>query len=121
MMTTEKSAKCAILSDEGIIESSLMGTKDAYLNLVSAILSFVHACSGDQGPGASVDRLEQERAYWDDTVKKAFRQLPAHQPFIVGAYLFDDHVAYLHELERRINPLLPEGVRLKNDPDFSTT
>ena len=112
------SACCAVLSSDCLDESSLMGTRDGYLNVAIALLQIVEACEAQVSQQLLVDRLEEKHASWSDNLKKAFHQLPGNHPFIVGCYLFDDHKSFLAALEEAVDPTLPHGVKLVNDPAF---
>src|SRR3954465_5917963 len=84
-----KRARC-VIADEGCPdESSLLGTRDGYLNLALAILRFV----------AEVDvggcRDPDTHYAWDDRIKSALYKLPTHSTWLVGAYLFRDHAEYM--------------------------
>jgi hypothetical protein len=117
--TIEKpKARCAILSSDGLFESSLMGTKDGYLNLAIALLQMVAACDRLSTEPVEIDRLEDEHAYWSDNLKKALNQLPGSHAYIVGCYLFDDHQSFLAALEKEVDPTLHGGAKLRNDPAF---
>ena len=111
-------ARCVILSSDGIFESSLMGTKDGYLNLAIALLQIVAAGDGQSTETTELDRLKEEHAYWSDNLKKALNQLPGSHAYIVGCYLFDDHQSFLAALEKEVDPTLRDGAKLRNDPAF---
>lgn len=112
-------ARCTILSDDGLMESSLMGTRGGYLNLIVALLELVAACESASDDSIEIERLEEDRAFWSDNIKAALNQLPGNHAYIVGSYLFDDHRSFLAALEERVNSTLPDGVKLGNDPDFA--
>ena len=84
-------ARCVILSSDGAFESSLVGTRDGYLNLALALLQLVAAGDSQSTESTEIDRLNDEHAYWSDNLKKTFNQLPGSHAYIVGSYLFDDH------------------------------
>lgn len=117
-MVQKPKARCAILSSDGLFESSLMGTKDGYLNLAIALLQMVAVCDGQSTEPIEIDRLEDERACWSDALKKALNQLPGSHAYIVGCYLFDDHQSFLVALEKEVDPTLHGGAKLRNDPSF---
>ena len=105
-----KDARCAI-ADEGFPpESSLLGTRDGYLNFVLALLKFV----------AEVDagncRIQEEGHAWDDCVKKTLYQLPTSSAWLVGTYLYKDHATFMAELSKIANPQIE--FNLLNDPQF---
>ncbi|MES2570615.1 MAG: hypothetical protein V4710_11255 [Verrucomicrobiota bacterium] len=89
-------ARCTLPSDGGAVdESSLMGTRDAYLGLASTLLELV--AGADAG---AIERLSAEHAFWHDQVKHCFIPLPNRDARIVGSYLFDsraDHMATLRK------------------------
>jgi hypothetical protein len=104
-----------------------MGTRDGLLTLALALVRVVNnydkaVASGSLREEASANSdefwLPEEDAYWSGAIKKAFYQLPTNSPFIVGCYLFRDHERLLDALEKSVQADLPEGVRLRNDPDF---
>jgi hypothetical protein len=111
-------ACCAILSSDCLDESSLMGTKQGYLNLALALLQIVNTSEGQSDPPLETERLSAKNALWSDNLKKSLHQLPGNHPFIVGCYLFDNHRSFLAALEEVVNPSLPQGVKLSNDPAF---
>ena len=92
-------ARCVILSSDGLFESSLMGTKDGYLNFALALLQFVADGSQPTEP-TEIERLNDEPAYWSDNFKNALNQLPGGHAYIVGSYLFDDHQSFLRPRKR---------------------
>jgi hypothetical protein len=105
-------ARC-VIADEGPgtrDESSLLGTRDGYLNLALALLGFV----ADAEAGGC--RGEGQDYAWDDRVKGAMYQLPTLSAWLVGAYLFRDHTELMAELSRLVDPQI--GHPLLNDPDF---
>jgi len=99
------------IADEGCPdESSLMGTRDGLLNLALAVVRLVAAA--DAGRGWE----DGGRFAWGDGVKAAMHQLPsAGAVWLVGAYLFRDHAAFMAELGRWAGP---EAASLAADPDF---
>ena len=111
-------ARCVILSSDGVFESSLMGTRDGYLNLALALLQIVAAGDGQSTEPTEIDRLNDEHAYWSDNLKNALNQLPGSHAYIVGSYLFDDHQSFLAALEKEVDPTLRNGAKLRNDPAF---
>jgi hypothetical protein len=121
-MVQKPKACCAILSTGGFFdESSLMGTKDGYLNLAIALLQMVAACEKQTAEPTEIDRLEDQRAYWSDALKQVHHQLPGNHTYIVGCYLFDDHQAFLAALQKEVDPTLDGGAKLRNDPSFKET
>jgi hypothetical protein len=111
-------ARCAIDSSDGFFESSLMGTKDGYLNAAIALLQIVAASEAQPDETVVIERIADEHAVWSDNLHKAFHELPGNHPFIVGCYLFDNYESYLASLERAVNPSLADGAMLRNDPEF---
>src|SRR3954470_13011753 len=82
-------ARC-VIADEGFPdESSLLGTRDGYLNMALALLKFI--ADADAG----VCRKTEQGYSWDDRVKAALYQLPTQSAWLVGAYLFKDHAEYM--------------------------
>jgi hypothetical protein len=105
-----KRARCAI-ADEGCPEeSSLLGTRDGYLNLALALLRFV----ADADAGECW--VAGEGHAWDDRVKAALYQLPTHSAWLVGAHLFKGHAEFLAALSRLVDPQIEYP--LLNDPQF---
>jgi len=105
-----RQARC-VIADEGLPdESSLLGTRDGYLNLALAILGFV----ADADAGGC--RGEGQDYAWDDRVKGTMYQLPTLSAWLVGAYVFRDHKEFMAELSRLVDPQI--GYPLLNDPDF---
>src|SRR5262245_16680311 len=77
---------CCVSADEGYRdESSLLGTRDGYLNLALAMLRFV----AEADAGGCRDVVAD--CAWDDRIKAALYQLPTHSAWLVGAYLFRNH------------------------------
>jgi hypothetical protein len=105
-------ARCAIADNGFPGESSLLGTRDGYLNLVLALLRFV----ADVDAGDS--SIPEGGFAWDDRVKAALYQLPTHSAWLVGAYLFKDHVEFMAALNRIVDPQI--GYPLLNDPQFQS-
>ena len=104
-------ARCVIVDEGFPDESTLMGTRDGYLNLALAMLRFV--------ADADAGRCEvAEGGFpWDDRIKAALYQLPTRSAWLVGAYLFADHGEYMRELSRSVDPQL--GHPLLDDPSFA--
>jgi hypothetical protein len=103
-------ARC-VIADEGFPdESSLMGTRDGYLNMVLALLRLVAAF--DAGRRHNSD----EGFAWDDGIREAMYQLPTNSAWLVGAYLFQSHEEYMADLSRIVDPQLK--CPLRNDPQF---
>jgi len=112
-------SRCAILGSDGVLdESSLMGTRDGYLHLAITLLQLVAACDGQPTELTDIERLEEERAYWGDSIKNAIHNLPGTHLYIIGCFLFDSHQAFLAALEKEVDPTLSDGARLRNDPSF---
>jgi hypothetical protein len=103
-------ARCVIVDDGCPDESSLMGTRDGYLNLALALLRFIADADAD---GC---REEGEPYPWDDRVKDALYQIPTLSAWIVGAYLFPSHAEFMVELSRQVDPQVRLAVL--NDPQF---
>jgi hypothetical protein len=105
-----KRARC-VIADEGCPdESSLLGTRDGYLNLVLALLRFV----ADADTGNC--QVAEEGCAWDDRLKTALYQLPTHSAWLVGAYLFKSHTEFMADLSRLVDPQIEYP--LLNDPQF---
>ncbi|WP_309383037.1 hypothetical protein [Cerasicoccus frondis] len=79
---TDDSASCVIAS-EHTDESTLLGTKDGYLNLISALL-----------------RQVVRETEWSDELKKNMYQLPSHDAWIVGCELHNTKDEMLARLKR---------------------
>lgn len=105
-----KSARCVIADDGCANESSLLGTRDGYLKLAVAILELVQQADTGQG------EEQGENFVWDDRVKQVMYHLPTPSAFLVGAYLFDTHQAYMDLLSQFVDPQI--GYPLLNDPQF---
>ena len=105
-------ARCAIESSDAFFESSLMGTRDAYLNAAIALLQIVAGSERKLDEPWVLERIEEKHAMWSDNLQKAFHQLPGNHPFIIGCYLFDNHNYFLAALEELVNPSLPNGAML---------
>jgi hypothetical protein len=104
-----------------------MGTRDGLLNLALTLVRIVNEYDHAVEAGSLQEKttpepdgywLPEERAFWSGAIKKVFYQLPTSSPFIVGCYLFPEHERLLDALEKSVQADLPEGVRLRNDPDF---
>ena len=95
-----------------------MGTKDGYLNLAISLLEVVAACENQPAGPIELERVDNQRAFWSDHVKRCVNQLPGDHAYIVGSYLYDDHQSFLAALENSINPSLHDGAQLRNDPAF---
>ena len=102
---------CCVIVDEGCPdESSLLGTRDGYLNLALALLRFV----ADVDAGGCRDG---DAGYaWDDSIKTALYQLPTHSAWLVGAYLFPNHAEFMESLSQLVDPQIERP--LFNDPQF---
>ncbi len=102
---------CCMIVDEGFAdESSLMGTRDGYLNLALSLLRFV--AEADVG-GC---RNEEDDCAWDDRVTQVMYDLPNWGTWIVGAYLFRNHLEFMTKLRQWVDPQI--GYPLTNDPQF---
>lgn len=92
-------ARCVIADEGAPDESSLLGTRDGYLNLALMLLRFV--ADADAGRCAA-----GEGYAWDDRVKSALYQLPTSGAWLVGAYLFDNHDEFITTLAKMVGPRL---------------
>ena len=102
-------ARCVIADEGHSDESSLLGTRDGYLNLAVTLLRFV--------ADAEAGRCETGEGHaWDDRVKATLYQLPRSGTWLVRAYLFGDHQEFLAALRRMVEPELDHT--LLNDPQF---
>ena len=107
-------ARCTIPSEGGCAdESTLMGTRDAYLGLAVALLELV--AGADAG---TVERLPDEKAYWDDQVKYSLLQLPNTDTYIVGSYLFDSHEDHMSALRKSTEWDENTHMSIDNSPHF---
>ena len=103
-------ACCAIVDDTGPDESSILGTRDGYLNLAYRLLEFVYR--SDSG-----EIRAEEGVTWDDEIKSALYQLPVMDAvWIVGCYLYPDHASLMQHIESLLGNQLESP--LSNDPDF---
>ena len=101
---------CCALVDEGYPdETSIMGTRDGYLNLAYRLLEFVHEAE-------SGNTEIEEGVPWHDGIKQALFQLPDCSTWIVGCYLHPDHTSLLRHIEFILGDRLHHP--LSNDPDF---
>jgi hypothetical protein len=105
-----KQARCAIADDGCPDESSLLGTRDGYLNLALRLLRFV--AEADAGGCREV----VAGCAWDDGLKAALYQLPTRSAWLVGAYLFRDHAEFMASLSQLVDPQIEYP--LLNDPEF---
>jgi hypothetical protein len=103
-----KRARCAIADEGWPGESSLLGTRDGYLNLALALLRFV-ADVGGHGDA-------QRECAWDDRIKTALYHLPTNSAWLVGACLFRNHAEFMASLSRLVDPQVQYP--LLNDPQF---
>jgi hypothetical protein len=72
---TVRRARCVIADDGCPDESSLLGTRDGYLNLALALLAFV--ADADEGKcWQTGDRWPSVGHHWDGRIKNALYQLP---------------------------------------------
>ena len=102
-------ARCVIADEGAPDESSLLGTRDGYLNLALALLRFV--------ADADAERCATGEGHaWDDRVKSALYQLPTSGTWLVGAYLFDNHDEFMAEVVKMVGPRLDHP--LLHDPQF---
>lgn len=102
---------CCVIVDEGFPdESSLLGTRDGYLNLILALLRFV----ADADKGGCRDVAAD--CAWDDRLKGAMYQLPTQSAWLVGAYLFQSHAEFMKSLCKFVDPQIDSP--LLNDPQF---
>lgn len=104
-------ARCAIVDEGTPDESTLMGTRDGYLNLALALLRLV----ADADAGRC--EVAEGASLWDDRIKAALYQLPTHSAWLVGAYLFASHSDFMRELSSSVDPRLEYP--LLNDPVFA--
>ena len=103
-------ARCVIVDEGFSDESTLMGTRDGYLNLALCLLRFV--------ADVEANRCDTEEGHpWDDRIKAALYQRPIRNAWIVGAHLFGSHAEYMAELSRLVDPRLEHP--LLNDPSFA--
>ena len=103
-------ARC-VIADEGFpAESSLLGTRDSYLNLALALLRFV--ANSDAGRLWVADEVHA----WDDGVKATLYNLPIQSTWLVGTYLFRNHSEFIAALSRFVDPQIEHP--LLNDPQF---
>jgi hypothetical protein len=105
-----KQARCVIADEGCYYESSLLGTRDGYLNLALALLRFV--AEVDAGGCRDV----AEGYAWDDRIKAALYQLPTHSAWLVGACLFRNHSEFMASLSQLVDPQIEYP--LLNDPQF---
>jgi hypothetical protein len=102
---------CCVIFDEGCPdESSLMGTRDGYLNLALTLLKLV--VDSDRGGCRDV----APDCAWDDRIKDVMYQLPTHSAWLVGAYLFQSHAEFMETLSKSVDSQLK--FPLLNDPQF---
>ena len=105
-----KQARCVVANEGCPDESSLLGTRDGYLNLALALLRFV--AEADAGGCGDV----VAGCAWDDRIKATLYQLPTHSAWLVGAYLFRNHGEFVASLSRLVDPQIEHP--LLNDPQF---
>lgn len=107
-------SRCLMPSSGGYVgESSLMGTRDAYLQLIVSLLEFV----GDADEGrAEFDQDTQ--AHWDDRFKTAMLQLPNSDAWLCGAYLFKNEQDLMRTLRNFTEWDGTTSQSIDNDPDF---
>ncbi len=103
-------AKFAIVDEGCPDESSLMATRDGFLNLALAILRLV--VLADEG------RAEEDGPFtWDDGIKAVMHQLPSlRSVWLVGACLFPDHSSLMTEIQGMVGPDL--AASLTADPAY---
>jgi hypothetical protein len=105
-----KRARCVIVDEGCPDESSLLGTRDGYLNLALSLLRFV--AEADAGGCRDVDA----GCAWDDRIKAALYHLPTHSAWLVGAYLLRNHVEFMASVSRFVDSQTESA--LLNDPQF---
>jgi hypothetical protein len=105
-----KRARCVIADEGWPGESSLLGTRDGYLNLALALLRYV----AEADAGGCRD-AKGEYA-WDDRIKTALYQLPTNSAWLVGTFLFRNHAEFMASLSRLVGPQVEYP--LLNDPQF---
>jgi hypothetical protein len=111
-----RNARC-VIADEGCPdESSLLGTRDGYLNLALALLEFVAEVDAGGCREVEEDRAWEVGCAWDDRIKAALYRLPTGSGWLVGAYLFRDHAEFMAALSRFVDP--QTEYPLLNDPQF---
>lgn len=104
-------AKFAIVDEGGLDESSLMATRDGFLNMALAVLRLV--ALADEGRA----REESGRFAWDDGIKAVMHQFPSFRSvWLVGACLFPDHASLMAEIQRTVGPEI--AASLAADPAF---
>lgn len=105
-----RQARC-VIADEGCPdESSLLATRDGYLNLALSLLNFV----ADADAGGCRDMVADYA--WDDRIKATMYQLPTHSARLVGARLFRNHAELMASLSEFVDPQIE--CPLLNDPQF---
>jgi hypothetical protein len=108
------SARCVLPSDGGCVgESSLFGTRDAFIRLAIALLETVR--DRDNGIG---ERDSDTGAFWDDRIKDCLLQLPNQDASIVGSYLFRTHREMMEALAKFTEWDGSTIHSIQNDPDF---
>lgn len=106
-----KGARFAIVDEGFPDESSLVATRDGYLNLVLAVLRLV--ALADEGLATD----ESGRFAWDDGIKAVMHQLPsARSVWLVGACLFPDHASLMTDIRTRLGPEFADS--LAADPAY---
>ena len=107
-------SRCVISSSEGnVSESSILGTRDGYINLALSILLFIQAYDDK-----IIEYDPELKAFWDDKIKQTFLQLPNNDPWIVGTYIFDNLNEMMNALEELTKWDGTTAQSFKNDPDF---
>ena len=119
--TERPDSRIAIVSDKGAHdESSLVGTRDAYLHLARELVAFVARADELAARGIVTspedDYVSEDGAYWTNAVRRALHSFPSsHECGVVGAYLSGSHEEALSLIKR----LLPDEVGgWEADPDF---
>ena len=97
---SDETASCVIAS-ENTDESALLGTKDSYLNLISALL-----------------RQVIRKTEWSDDIKKSMYQLPSHDAWLVGCELHDTKDEMLIRLKKFYEGDDDVLKAIANDPQF---
>ena len=122
-------ARFSIVNEGQIDESSLVATRDGYLNMIISLLQFLDAAERPKranerptGTEAEVEWDEETGGYWNDWVKYNMFQIPSFaQVWLVGAYLFDTHktvVEFIDKFYHLTNPNMPS---LVGHTDFEET
>jgi hypothetical protein len=126
---TNLAAKFAIVNEGFQPESSIVSTKDGYINISITILEFVNEAeqlmkNGEKPTEDNYPHVywsNDSCAYWGDRIKYYMYSIPSfNQDWIVGTYLFEDKRKLIDSIDQFFHKTDSDQPSLKDHPDFQT-